>query len=244
MEGFEMHRALQEVWAVINIANKVVDSSAPWEMVKDETRSDELDSVLYALLETQRIVAILVSPVLVEASGKMLRALKADAEGPSIGDAAWGGLEAGTETERIASVFPRMDVKKGGKAGKKEKGKKSMSQEKSKKEDAGDSLITFEQFQKIDLRVGEIVKAEPHPNADRLLKLAVRCPEERTIVAGIAEHFRPEELEGMEVIVVANLKPVKLRGIMSEGMILAARDGDKLVLSTVTEPVAPGSGVS
>lgn len=169
-----------------------------------------------------------------------------DPKGISTEDAQWGLLKPGIGTERIASIFPRIDIKKKKKenAPAVKKGKKEMTEEKDKKEDVKDSLITFEKFQEVDLRVGEIVGAEPHPNADRLLKLLVKCPEERTIVAGIAEYFKPEELLGKEVIVVVNLKPVKLRGVKSEGMLLAARDGENLVLSTVTAPVAPGSKVS
>lgn len=254
MERFETHRALQEVWSVISTANKVIDTAAPWDLAKDETRRAELGSLIYALLETERIIAILVSPVLVDASEKMLIALGVQKPLKNgLGAAGWGGLASGASIDRIPSLFPRIDLKKkkdadindAKKSCKKEKGSKNkMTTESAEKEDVKNSLITFDQFKEIDLRVAEIVQAEPHPNADRLLKLTVKCPEERTIVAGIAEHFKPEELVGKQVIVVANLKPVKLRGVMSEGMILAARDGDSLVLSAVTSTVSPGSGVS
>ena len=109
-------------------------------------------------------------------------------------------------------------------------------------------MITFGQFQEVDLRVAEIVAAEQVKKSDKLLKLTVMAPEERTIVAGIAEYYRPEELVGRLVLVVANLKPAKLMGIASQGMVLAAKtvvDGkERLVLSTVSQPVPAGSKVS
>ena len=104
--------------------------------------------------------------------------------------------------------------------------------------------ISFEEFQKLDLRVAEIIEALRIPKTDRLLKLKVRCPEERTVVAGIAESYTPEDLPGKQVILLANLKPAKIRGVLSQGMILAVKDGDKLVLVAPEEKVTPGSKVS
>ena len=108
----------------------------------------------------------------------------------------------------------------------------------------GDGLISFDAFQNLELRVAEIVGAEKIAKSDRLLKLTVKAPEERTIVAGIAQHYQPEELIGRQVIIVANLKPAKLMGVASHGMILAAKEGDRLVLSAVSGPVANGSRVA
>lgn len=105
-------------------------------------------------------------------------------------------------------------------------------------------MIDFADFQKLDLRVAEVVAAERIKKSDRLLKLTVKAPEERTIVAGIAEHYAPEEMVGKQVIIVANLKPAKLMGVASQGMVLAAKDGSTLVLSTVSAAVPAGSKVS
>ncbi len=111
-----------------------------------------------------------------------------------------------------------------------------------------EGVISFDQFQKVELRVAEIVAAEPVAKSNRLLKLTVRAPEERVIVAGIAEFYKPQDLPGMQVLIVANLQPVKLMGVESQGMVLAAKveeDGkSRLVLSTVSAPVPPGTGVA
>ena len=107
-----------------------------------------------------------------------------------------------------------------------------------------EGLVTFDAFQKLELRVAEIIAAEKIAKSDRLLKLTVKAPEERTIVAGIAQHYQPEELIGRQVIIVANLKPAKLMGVASHGMVLAAKEGDRLVLSSVSGPVSPGSRVA
>ncbi len=252
MEAFEVHRALEEMWRVINVANRTIDRAAPWQMAKDESRRAELDNLLYTLLEAQRIFSILSGPVMPETSEKMQEALGALKPGSlMLSEAAWGGLKPGTETVRIPSLFPRLDIKKdsdvssGGKAsGKAGKKGKKMTRESKKTEKPGEGLITFDDFAKVDLRLAEIVEAEPVPKADRLLRLVVKCPEERQIVAGIAEHFKPEELVGRQVIVVANLKPVKLRGVESNGMLLVAKDDNGLHLTTVATPAAPGSRIS
>ncbi len=255
MEAFEVHRALEEVWRVINVANKVIDRAAPWQMAKDESRREELDALLYTLLESQRIFSILVGPVMPETARKIHDALGISGEDALLLEAAqWGGLKPGTSTKRIPSLFPRLDIKKdnshdeaAGKKGqtqtkKKQKGKKMSSD--TQKTDSTDNLISFDDFMKLDLRLGEITVAEPIPKADRLLRLMVKCPEERQIVAGIAEHFKPEELIGKQVIVVTNLKPVKLRGVESNGMLLVAKDKDGLHLTTVDTPAEPGSKIS
>ena len=104
-------------------------------------------------------------------------------------------------------------------------------------------LVSFEDFKRLDLRIAEVVAAERVPKTDRLLKLIVRCPEERTVVAGLAEHYRPEDLIGKQVVLLANLKPAKIRGVVSQGMILAAKDKEALVILTPERKVSPGSEV-
>ena len=257
MESFEVHRALEEVWRVINVANRAIDRAAPWKMAKDESKRGELDQLLYTLLESQRIFSILVGPVMPETADKMQNALgAAETDSLMLEAARWGGLKTGTATSRIPSLFPRLDIKKdsehtaSGKdkqksKAKKKKGKKmTQDKESSKAEKPEDGLISFDDFMKVDLRLAEIIEAEPVPKADRLLRLIVKCPEERQIVAGIAEHFKPEELVGKQVIVVANLKPVKLRGVESNGMLLVAKDKDGLHLTTVATSAEPGSKIS
>jgi methionyl-tRNA synthetase len=151
--------------------------------------------------------------------------------------AQWGGLQVGTAIAKPEPLFPRMEKKKGPDA----PAASTPGKEKAKELEG---VITFEDFGKVELRVAEIVAAEKVKKSDRLLKLTVRAPEERTIVAGIAEFYQPEELPGRRVIIVANLKPAKLMGITSQGMVLAAKDGDRLVLSSVAGEVAPGARVA
>jgi methionyl-tRNA synthetase len=152
----------------------------------------------------------------------------------------WGMLQAGIEIKPIKALFPRLDLEE---LKKQAEPQKPVSPKKSQRGEETD-LISFDDFKKLDLRVGEIIAAEKVQKSDRLLKLTVTSPEERTIVAGIAEHFTPEDVIGRQVIIVANLKPVKLMGVVSQGMVLAARDGKSLMLSGVSDSVSPGSKVS
>jgi len=236
MDSFAVHRAMQAVWEVINKANKVIDTSAPWVLAKDPAKAGQLSNVLYTLLESLRIISILVAPVMPSTAGKMQEAIGLDPQEDLNLDAArrWGILTPGTKTLRIPSLFPRLET---GKAkDKKEVKKKTMSEDDKKQ-------VSFEDFQQIDLRVAKITAAEKVPKADRLIKLNVCCPEERTIVAGIAEHFSPEDLVGRQVVVVANLKPVKIMGVQSEGMLLVAKDDNGLHLTTVATPAESGAKV-
>ncbi|MBW2163176.1 MAG: methionine--tRNA ligase subunit beta [Deltaproteobacteria bacterium] len=237
MESFAVHRAIQAVWEVINKANKVIDTSAPWVLAKDPAKAGQLRNVLYTLLESLRIISILVAPVMPSTAKKMQEAIGLDPQEDLNLDAArrWGILTPGTKTLRIPSLFPRLET---GKArDKKEVKKKTMSEDEKKQ-------VSFEDFQQIDLRIAKITAAEKVPKADRLIKLNVCCPEERTIVAGIAEHFSPEDLVGRQVVVVANLEPVKIMGVQSEGMLLVAKDDKGLHLTTVATPAESGAKVS
>ena len=240
MEAFQIHKALASVWAVLNQANKVIDTTAPWALAKDPSQAKRLGTILYTLLETLRISAVLIYPVMPKASEKILAALGLEPSNELSVQAAqeFGRLKAKAKTERIANLFPRLEQNK-----EKKKSKETKKME-DKKEKQGDNYIDINDFAKIDLRVAEIVNVEPVPKADRLLKLSVKCPEERTIVAGIAEHYKPEELLGKQVIIVANLKPVKLRGVESHGMMLVAKDENGLHFLTPSTPAKPGAKVS
>jgi len=156
----------------------------------------------------------------------------------------WGVLEPGTRVARGPQLFPRLDIGK-----KQQPKKKGGNKKKEKAAKPVEGVITFDQFSKVDLRVAEIIGAEKIKKADKLLKLTLRGPEERTVVAGIAKFYQPEELVGKKVIIVANLKPAKLMGVTSQGMLLAAKDTDeqgreRLVLSTVEGEIAPGAKVA
>jgi len=251
MQGFAFHKALQAVWEVIGLLNRYIVTNAPWEIAKDESQKARLNNVLYCLAEALRIITLVIQPVMPTAAGKMAEALGfgerlAQEHLPQSGQ--WGKSVVGTPIAPPKQLFPRLDKKKKGSP---QQAKQAPQQVKKKTapEQSKDGLVSFEEFGKFELRVAEITAAEKIPKADRLLKLTVNAPEERTIVAGIAEHYNPEDLVGQRVIIVANLKPAKLRGVLSQGMVLAAKekldDGtEKLILSTVAGDIAPGSRVA
>ncbi len=238
MESFEFHRALARLWELIREANRYVDHQAPWALMK-EGRRERVATVMYRLLEVLRVTAIALWPVTPVSSEKILTNLGLDpAQALKVENLfRFGLLPPGTETTRGEALFPRLEEKKESPSRPPEK---EPSPAPAKKEEA---LVSFEEFQKLDLRVAEVVAAERVPKTDRLLKLTVRCPEERTVVAGIAEHYRPEDLIGKQVVLLANLKPAKIRGVVSQGMVLAAKDEKGLVLLVPERPVSPGSKV-
>jgi methionyl-tRNA synthetase len=249
MQSFAFNRALQEVWSVISLANKYIVTSEPWVLAKDSSRASQLNTVLYNLVEALRLIGLVLSPVMPETSRKMAAALglaeDEQAKQNLVDHGRWGLTQPGVKIQLGDSLFPRLDKKTQQPqqhTGAKKK-KERAATETSAANDLG--LISFDDFKKLDLRVAEITAAEKINNSERLLKLTVLAPEERTVVAGIAEYYQPEELVGCQVIMVANLKPAKLMGVISHGMVLAARDEQgRLTLSSLSAGVPPGSRVS
>ncbi|KPK25697.1 MAG: methionyl-tRNA synthetase [Desulfobacterales bacterium SG8_35_2] len=249
MNSFAFNRALQTVWNVISLANKYIVTSEPWILAKNPAQAPRLHTVLYYLAETLRLIGLVLSPVMPETGIKMAAALGISPEAFNkqnlIDHGSWGLTPAGAQIKLGASLFPRLDKKKPEKSAAPVTQKVQPSSTKSKKAGREIGLISFDDFQNLDLRVAEIKAAEKIDKSDRLLKLTVMAPEERTVVAGIAEYYQPEELVGRQVIMVANLKPAKLMGVTSHGMILAARDEQgKLTLSALAAATTPGSKVS
>jgi methionyl-tRNA synthetase len=242
MQDFAFNRALREIWKVIGLANRYIVSNAPWELAKDPGQRARLDTVLYTLLETLRLITLTLHPIMPATAAKMAAALGLTAAPNLAAQGAWGLLPAAAVITPGPALFPRL-AKKGGPtgAGTAKPAAKTAGPADSP---ANEGLISFDQFQEVDLRVAEITGAEKIKKSDRLLKLTVNAPEERTIVAGLAEFYAPEDLLGKRVIIAANLKPVKLMGVISHGMVLAARDGDKLALATVDGLARPGSRVA
>jgi len=248
MNTFSFNRALQEVWKVIGMLNRYIVTNEPWELAKDNDREKRLMTVLYVLAESLRILSLVLRPIMPRAAAKMAAALGLG-DGKTVtldSHGKWGMLAPGTSISQGPQLFPRLDKKKQS-AGKKQP--EPSRQEKEKTPGQQEGLIGFDKFQQLDLRVAEITAAEKIQQSDRLLKLTVRVPEERTVVAGIAHYYKPDELIGRQVIMVANLKPAKLMGVTSHGMILAAKEKDpdgneRLTLSAVSDRVAPGSKVS
>jgi methionyl-tRNA synthetase len=249
MRSFAFHRALQAVWAVISMANKYIVLSEPWVLAKDPAQADRLNGVLYNLAETLRVIGLVLAPIMPETSLKMALGLGSTKDEHSkqnlVDHASWGLTLPGVKINLAHSLFPRLEKKTPAKPKEGQKKMKAKVSPKIKEAEADAGLVTFDDFKKLDLRVAEIKTAEKIEKSDRLLKLTVMAPEERTLVAGIAEYYKPEELIGRQVIMVANLKPVKLMGVTSHGMILAARDQQgRLSLSATVEGVDPGSKVS
>lgn len=237
IKEFAFHKALAEIWEVINHANKYIVQTAPWELAKDEKNRGRLHTVLYNLMEALRVIAIQLSPFLPETAGKMRTALGCqETERPTYADSmTWGLFSPGRTIKKGDPLFPRIEATK--------KVVEDTAQ-KDPKMNEEMAMIDFPDFQKVDLRVAEVISAEPVPKSKKLLKLKVLADRERTVVAGIAEFYKPEEVIGKKVIIVANLKPAKLMGIQSEGMVLAAKDASGLRVLTVDGEAEPGSKVS
>ncbi len=238
--------ALQEVWAIVSRANKYIDETMPWALAKDEAKKEELYSVLYHLSESLRIIAILISPVLTQVPAKIYKQLGINEENlldyNSIKN--FGYINNVKMTNKPEPIFPRLDMEievefiKQHMLGKVKDEKKLVPKPENVDE------ITIDDFLKIDLRVGEILECKKHPKADRLLVSKIDLGyETRQIVSGVAEYYKPEELVGKRVIVVANLKPVTLRGELSEGMVLAASFEKDLTITTILKNLPNGSKV-
>ena len=231
MEEFAFQRALAAMWEFVGVVNRYVDATQPWALAKDASKRERLSAVLYTLAESLRVLGIVLAPFLPDAATKIRAGLGQPGE-PNLVDAVWGRLAPGTTVQKVSGLFPRVDV--------------------SIKPGTGEleavtavPRIKIDEFGKIELRVAEVVAAEPLPKSKKLLKLTVSLGEEqRTLVAGIAEHYTPAELVGKKVVVVANLEPAKLMGVESNGMVLAASSAGKLAVLTPDRDLPPGSKVS
>ena len=248
MHDFAFNRALRSVWKVISLANKYIVACEPWVLAKDPAKGTRLNTVLYNLAETLRLIGLVLAPVMPETSIKMRTALGLtgdEGEEPNFIDhGSWGITRPGQVLSAGPPLFPRLDKKKKNSAEQKTKSQEDSTPDADAAYPA-DNLLSFDDFKKLDMRVAEIIAAEKIKKSDRLLKLTVKAPEERTVVAGIAEFYPPEDLIGRQVIMVANLKPTKLMGVLSQGMILAARDkSGKLSLTGLADTLQPGSKVS
>jgi len=240
MSGFMFHKALMAVWEFISQMNKYIDVTAPWVLAKSKSTSKQLETVIYNLLEGLRIISGLIFPIMPETAASMQRHL-GQAPGKTFYRMSllshWGGLASGTVIPKSVSLFPRIEVKK-----KENESAEAFSPEPDRP--VFKPEISLEEFKKVDLRVGRVIKAEAVPKAKKLLKLEVDIGENRTIVAGIAGSYSPESLVGKQVIVLANLQPAKLMGILSQGMLLAAVDDNRCTVATLDGSVKPGTALS
>ena len=248
MDEFNFNAALEAVWTLIRRANKYVDETEPWILGRDEGNKERLDRVLYNLAETIRIVAQLIEPVMKNTTATILEKIGTDNKGfESAGE--FGLLEEGARVSKGANLFDRLDIDKELVKLHEANGaliEKRLNKNKKEDEESKEEYIDFEDFTKVDLVVGKILEAKEHPNADKLLVFTVDIGEDetRTIVSGIKKWYAPEDLVGKNVIVVRNLAPRKMRGIESEGMLLAADFDDDLSLLSTLEDLKPGAKVS
>ncbi|WP_425262777.1 methionine--tRNA ligase [Paenibacillus thermotolerans] len=272
MENMEFSVALTAIWQLISRTNKYIDETQPWMLVKDEDKRGALGSVMYHLAESLRIVSVLLRPFLISAPGSIQAQLGIDASDEKLTGwdslAKFGLLPAGTNVQKAVPMFPRLEAEtevayiveamSGGNAGAAAAAVPSTAQgeaqaaakpsgtskESGEEKIEGIAEIGIDDFMKVELRVAQVLEAEPVPKADKLLKLQLDLgTERRQVVSGIAKFYKPEQLVGKKLICITNLKPVKLRGELSQGMILAASAGDMLTLATVDGDIPNGAKV-
>ncbi len=245
MDAFQYSNALIEIWQFIGECNRYIDLTAPWVLCKTDDGKERLKTVMYVLCESIRFIAVLIEPTMPRTPARI-------AEQLGIADAAmltwdslaqFGLLPAGTRVRKGEALFPRIDVQKEladvvAPPAKAEPAKaETKPVEKAKPEAPADGLITIDDFAKVQLRVARVLAAEKVEGSDKLLKLSLSLGEgeaQRTVVSGIAKHYAAEDMVGKQVVLVSNLKPAKLRGIRSEGMILCASDAADQTLKLVT----------
>jgi len=260
-DQMDFANALTSIWELVNRANKYIDETMPWILAKDEKQKGRLNTVLYNLLEVIRIVTVMIAPAMPSLPEKVWAQIGLkDVSALSWTETEWGKTRPGQVVCKGKSLFPRIEVKENeavtaGEGMSKTQTAVQKAKEQNTQEQTGtikqsgekpmeSTQISIEDFAKIDLRVAEVIACEKVEKADKLLKLEIKIGEEkRTIVSGIAQHYTPEELVGKKIIVVANLQPAKLRGIVSEGMLLAASNGDTLEVVTLEKDLPTGSKV-
>jgi len=257
-EELAFSEALGEIWSWIGQLNQAIVQVEPWSLAKDAARKAELDGFLYRLLEAVRLVVVLASPVTPRAAARTFAMLGLGEREPVTDDLAWGRLEPGTPLGALAPLFPRVDKTQDSKENAVSESKPPTAPEPppagATSAAAGPSAsgpgpapgdrIDIAEFAKVELRAAKITAAEKIAGSKRLVKLQVDLGSEtRQVVAGIAESYEPEALVGKSIVVVANLKPAKLMGVESNGMVLAGSEDGKAVLCTFDAAVAPGTKV-
>jgi len=241
MEDLKVAAALDEIFKLLRRSNKYIDETYPWILGKDEDKKGRLATVLYNLLESIRFSAVMLQPFIPETSERIFEQLNTDKN-------TWeslekfNGIRPGDKVGRAEILFSRIDKRK--KLKEIESDILSEKKEIEVKEEKVDE-ISIDDFAKLDLRVAKILSCEDHPNADKLYVLKIRTgDEERQIVSGIKKWYKPEDLVDKKVVVIYNLKPVKLRGVKSQGMVLAAEKGKKLSLVSTLEDIPEGAKIS
>ena len=236
MDKVDFSRALEAVWRLVGRTNKYIDETEPWILYKDPKNHSRLAAVMYNLTEALRFTAVMVGPVMPETGRKILESLNVPETLRT-----WKSLEVfgqypeNIKIENCDVLFPRVETEKQNK-----KNKAAQKEKQKKAEIQNSDKITIDDFSKVELKIGVILACEKHPDADKLLVFQIDLgSEKRQIVSGIAEYYKPEDLIGMTVVVCVNLKPIVLRGVESNGMILSAIGGKRLSLLTVEDSTMP-----
>ncbi|MBQ2860435.1 MAG: methionine--tRNA ligase, partial [Peptococcaceae bacterium] len=237
LEKMDFPNALASIWRLISRANKYIDETAPWVLAKDESKKADLGTVLYNLMECIRMSTILLAPFMPLVPGKVAEQTGQHLEGCTWADGCtWGNVETGVKVCKKEAIFPRIDPKSldlpkeevKAEAPKAEAKKETKKEEKPEETAEGKAEITYDDFSKLDLRVVEVLECSKVEKADKLLQFKLKMGDEiRTVVSGIAKFYEnPEELVGKKLVLVANLAPKKIRGIVSHGMLLSAATDD------------------
>lgn len=243
MDAVQYSLALTEIWKLIGDCNRYIDANAPWVLAKEEADRPRLGTVLYHLAECVRIAAVLIGPFMPRTPDRIFAQLGLQDEAAKAYASldAFGVLAPGTKVQKGDALFPRLDIPKEIEA----LGAAQAGHGKAPEQAPAKPEITMDDFSKIQLKVAKVVACEPVPKADKLLNLTLRVGgETRTVLSGIAKHYQPQDLVGKQVVLLANLAPRKMRGIESQGMVLAASEGDTLRLLTLDGEIADGSDIS
>ena len=244
LSTYRVSDALEAIFSLAKRSNKYIDETMPWALAKDESKKERLGTVLYNLLESIRFISVLISPFMPETAEKIMQQMNCSVNSyDSL--SSFGALEAGTSVGEAKPLFGRIDAEKMfAEIEKRHIAKEEAEKKEEKKEIAGLAKIGIDDFAKVEIRVGKVLDCENVKRSNKLLKFTIDdgSKEPRTIVSGIAKWYEPEELKGKNIVFVANLKPVKLCGVESNGMILSAEcSEDDVKVLTVDESIPAGS---
>ena len=241
MDKLKFTQALETIWELVKYGNKYIDLTEPWKLGKLPDKKERLNTVLYNLAEVLRLVSLMIAPIMPDTANEIFKRIGKQAV-ENFETLEWGRLEAGLSIVHGSPLFPRIDLKEHRWVS---RVSEESASEKAEIEETA-NLIEIRDFAQVELRIGKILEAEKIKKSKKLLKLQIDLGDlgRRQIVAGIAQHYEPEELVGLKVVVVTNLKPARLMGEESKGMLLAAKDGQKLTVLTVHRDVEPGAKIS
>ena len=233
------NKILQKIWELVDTTNQYIVKTGPWNLAKTDEGKEQLKTVMYNCAESLRVLGILLNPFMPQSTEAMMKQLGVETAIEEQGMnsiSKWGGLKPGCQTQKAEQLFPRIEDKQAAKILEK------LSEPSASKKEDDSNQITIDEFMKVELRTGKILEAEKVKKSKKLIQLKVDIgTETRQVLAGIAESYEPEDLVGRTVIIVANLKPVKLMGIESQGMVLAASNDGKIMLAGFDQE--PGQGI-